>query len=227
MHSSGQDRVLPIQSGPESRPLKRHHTPRYYAHRVKESLTTRVSKMICAIFLGLLFIVGFITFILWLSLRPHRPRFHIHEFSVPGLGQESGFENAQITVNASARNPNQNIGIRYDSMEGSVYYRDQKIGTKPLMHEPFSQEPKNTTVIDGTFSGATLTVSSQRWMEFTNDRARGMVVFRLELTSMIRFRVSSWESKRHRMHANCDVDVGPDGLILPGSKNRKCPVYFA
>lgn len=220
---------LPIHRDPAepARPLKRHHTARYYVHRVRESLTTRVSKLICAIFLSLLLIVGIITFILWLSLRPHRPRFHVHEFSVPGLNQETGFDNAQISFNVSARNSNQNIGIRYDSMAGSVYYRDQKIGSIPVLLDPFYQEPKSTRLINGVFSGATLTVNSKRWMEFINDRNRGTVVFRLELTSTIRFRVSSWESKRHRMYANCDVDVGPDGLILPISKNRKCPVYFS
>ncbi|KAF4350876.1 hypothetical protein CsatB_012147 [Cannabis sativa] len=221
---------LPIQRNNrenQPQPLKRHHTARYYVHRVHESLSTRVSKMICAIFLSLLLIVGIISFILWLSLRPHRPRFHIHEFSVPGLGQDTGFENARITFNASARNSNHNIGIRYDSMDGSVYYRDQKIGSTPLIMEPFYQEPKSTRLINAAFSGATLTVNSQRWREFMNDRAKGTVVFRLELTSTIRFRVSSWESKRHRMYANCDVDVGPDGLILKISKDRRCPVYFA
>ncbi|PON41041.1 Late embryogenesis abundant protein [Parasponia andersonii] len=218
---------LPIQRGPEPQPIKRHNTARDYVHRVHESLTTRVSKLICGIFLSLLLLVGIITFILWLSLRPHRPRFHIHEFSVPGLSQENGFENARISFNASARNSNQNIGLRYDSMNGSVYYRDQKIGSTPLIPEPFYQEPKSTRDIIGAFSGATLTVNSQRWKEFMNDRARGTVVFRLEFASTIRFRVSSWESKRHRMYANCDVDVGPDGLILPISKNRKCPVYFS
>lgn len=211
----------------EPRPIKRHHTAHYYVHRVRESLTTRVSKLICAIFLSLLLLVGIITFILWLSLRPHRPRIRVHEFSVPGLNQATGFENARISFNASARNSNHNIGIQYDSVDGSVYYRDQKIGSTPLVSEPFYQEPKTTTVIDGSFSGATLTVNSQRWQEFLNDRARGTVVFRLELTSTIRFKVSSWESKRHRMYANCDVDVGPDGLILAISKDKRCPVYFS
>ncbi|KAL5578959.1 hypothetical protein UlMin_011401 [Ulmus minor] len=219
---------LPIQSAtPERRqPYKRHHTARYYAHRVHESLSTRVSKLICAIFLSLLFFIGVITFILWLSLRPHRPRFHIHQFSVPGLGQESGFENARITFNASARNSNHNIGIYYDTMDGAVYYRDQKIGSTSLL-QPFYQEPKNTKVVEGEFIGATLTVNSRRWTEFMNDRSKGMVVFRLEFTSTIRFKISSWESKRHRMHANCDVDVGPDGSILASSKERRCPVYFS
>ncbi|KAK7343562.1 hypothetical protein VNO77_12378 [Canavalia gladiata] len=213
-------------AGPNPKPMKRHRTARYYVHRVHESLTTRVSKIICATFLGLLAIVGLITFILWLSLRPHRPRFHIHEFNMPGLTQQSGFENARITFNVTARNSNQNIGVYYESMDGAVYYRDQKIGSTSLLN-PFYQEPKNTTEVDGDLSGATLTVSSQHWAEFQSDRADGSVVFRLEVTSVIRFKISTWDSKRHTMHANCDVGVGPDGSLLSNYKDKRCPVYFS
>ncbi|KAI4295843.1 hypothetical protein L6164_035843 [Bauhinia variegata] len=219
---------IPIQHEPHPRdkPIKRHHTARYYVQRVQDSLTTRVSKLVCSIFLSLLAILGLITFILWLSLRPHRPRFYIHEFSIPGLGQESGFENAQITFNVTARNSNHNIGVYYEAMDGSVYYKDQKIGSTPLLY-PFFQEPKNTTVVDGVLSGATLTVSSQRWTEFQSDRSKGSVVFRLELTSVIKFKISTWDSKRHRMHANCAVGVGQDGMILEIYKDKRCPVYFS
>lgn len=211
---------------PNPKPVKRHHTARYYVHRVQDSLTTRVSKIICAIFLGLLAIVGLITFILWLSLRPHRPRFFIHEFTMPGLAQNTGFENAQISFNVTARNSNQNIGVYYESMNGSVYYRDQNIGSMPLL-SPFYQDPKNTTEVDGVLTGATLTVTSHRWSEFQIDKGDGSVVFRLELTSVIRFKISTWDSKRHRMHANCEVGVGPDGSLLPLYKDKRCPVYFS
>lgn len=227
MHNNDHIPVHHVQgSNPKPVKLNRHHTMRYYVHRVHESLTTRVSKMICATFLGLLFIVGLITFILWLSLRPHRPRFHIHEFNIPGLTQDSGFENAVITFKVSARNSNQNIGVYYESMDGAVYYRDTKIGYTPLLY-PFYQQPKNTTEVDGDLSGATLTVSSQRWSEFQSDRADGSVVFRLELTSVIRFKISTWDSKRHTMHANCNVGVGPDGSLLTLYKDKRCPVYFS
>lgn len=224
MHNSTR---IPIGHASDPGPLKRRHTARYYAHLVHDSLTTRVSKIICTIFLGLLLIIGMVTFILWLSLRPHRPRFHIQEFSVPGLGQATGFDNAQISFNATARNSNHNIGIYYDAMDGSLYYRDQQIGSITQLLQPFYQEPKNTTVVEGVFTGASLTVNSQRWMEFSDDRTRGTVVFRLQLTSTIRFKIWSWQSKRHRMYANCEVSVGPDGLILPISKEKRCPVYFS
>ncbi|KAK6149800.1 hypothetical protein DH2020_017325 [Rehmannia glutinosa] len=222
------DTHIPIQSGtPEYRHVKRHHTARYYAHRVKESLSTRVSKLICTIFLTLLFLVGLIAFILWLSLRPHRPRFHVQEFSIPELAQEIiGLENVQIIYSATARNANQNIGIYYDSTQLTVYYEEQSIGGAHLLF-PFYQEPKNTTVIAGQLGGTNLTVTSQRWHQFMADLGRGEVAFRLEITSTIRFRIWTWDSKRHKVHANCPVGVGPDGLILPNYKDKRCPVYFS
>ncbi|GFP79083.1 protein yls9 [Phtheirospermum japonicum] len=220
------DYRIPVQTTPQDRPIKRHHTARYYAHRVKESLTTRVSKLICSIFLTLLFLVGIISFILWLSLRPHRPRFHVQGFSLPDVAQEGGFQNAQIIYNVTARNSNQNIGVYYDSMQVAVFYEDQSIGGASVLF-PFYQEPKNTTVIAGQLSGAALTVTSQRWQQFMAARTRGEVVFRLEVTSVIRFRISTWDSKRHRMHANCPVGVGPDGLLLPSYRVNRCPVYFS
>ncbi|XP_073281435.1 NDR1/HIN1-like protein 3 [Primulina huaijiensis] len=220
------ENMIPIQSTPENRTTHRQHTARYYAHRVKESLTTRVSKLICTIVLALLFLVGIISFILWLSLRPHRPRVHIEEFSIPELAQDSGFQNMQIIYNVTARNANQNIGVYYDSMQLTVYYQDQSIGGS-LVLSSFYQEPKNTTIVAGTLSGATLTVTSERWQQFMAARAQGQVAFRLDVVSVIRFKISSWDSKHHKMHVDCPVGVGPDGLILPIYKGKRCPVYFS
>ncbi|KAA8515462.1 hypothetical protein F0562_018927 [Nyssa sinensis] len=212
---------VPIQApSPQPRPLKRHHTARYYVHRVKESLTTRISKLVCAIFLSIIFFVGIITFILWLSLRPHRPRFHIRGFSIPGLAQQNGFENAQVNFNVTARNANLNIGVFYDAMDVTLYYQDLGIGRTSLLF-PFYQEPKNTTVLAGVLSGASLTVTNQRWAQFLADRSRGTVIFRLEVSSTIRFKVSKWNSRHHKMHANCAVGVGPDGLILASYKDKR------
>lgn len=217
---------IPIEPNQGNRPIHRHHTARYYAHIVKESLTRKVSKLICAIFLALLFLVGLITFILWLSLRPHRPRFHVQQLSIPGLGQGGGFENAQIIYNVTARNANQNIGIYYDEpMQLSVTYQGVRIGGQPVL-APFYQGPKNTTILEGQLGGATLTLTSQQWQQFMGNRARGEVVFQIEITSVLRFKISTWDSKRHTVHANCPAGVGPDGLLLPRYRIRKCPVYF-
>ncbi|KAB1201333.1 Protein NDR1 [Morella rubra] len=150
----------------------------------------------------------------------HPPEIYVHEFFVPGLDQATALKNVEISFNVTVRNPNQNIGIFYDSMNGSVYYNDQQIGTKPLLF-PFYQEPKNTTVVADV-----ITVSSQRGTELMGDLAAGKVVFRLQITSTIRFKISTWDSKHHQAHASCDISVGRDGTILPISKDKRCPVYF-
>ncbi|MFS8015356.1 hypothetical protein Hanom_Chr15g01355441 [Helianthus anomalus] len=105
-----------------------HHNTKYNAHHVQDSLTTRVTKLICAVFLSILFTVGLVTFILWLGLRPHRPRFHVQQFSFPSLAEPNGFSTAQLTFNVTARNPNIEIGIYYDTVNLTLYYRDQVRG---------------------------------------------------------------------------------------------------
>ncbi|KAK9051765.1 hypothetical protein SSX86_028393 [Deinandra increscens subsp. villosa] len=225
IHNTPDDRLNSRPHVNQGRQLRRHHTTRYYIHRVKESLTTRISKLICAVFLSLVFIVGLITFILWLSLRPHRPRFHIHEFSIPSLAQDNGLASAQATYNVTARNANLNIGIYYDTMHITLYYQNQNIGEQPLLF-PFYQPPKNSTILYSTLSGTHLVIDEARWASLVAARMRGTVMFRLEVASVIRFKVAGWTSKEHKMHANCNIGVGPDGMLIPSYSIPKCPVYF-
>ncbi|KAJ4977110.1 hypothetical protein NE237_002216 [Protea cynaroides] len=217
---------LPIHN----QPTKRHHKTHYHVQRVRESLTSRVGKFLCATLLSLLLVSGIVVFILWLNLRPHRPRFHIRSFSFPALAQDTGFENAQITFNVTIRNSNQKIGIYYYTMKGAVYYQDQPIGGSQLPFPssfPYYQEPKNTVWIQGQLNPpTTLVITNDRWKALMADRSAGKVLFRLELKSTIQFKVQMWDTKRHTMHATCLVTVGHDGQILPVSKNKKCPLYF-
>ncbi|XP_043689429.1 NDR1/HIN1-like protein 2 [Telopea speciosissima] len=231
MSTTGEIPTHTSATSPSNQPTKRDRRPRYHVQQVRESLTKRVVKCLCGTLLTLLLVVGILGFILWLSLRPHRPRFHSTNFLFPALAQDNGFDNAQITFNVTIRNPNQNMGVYYYSMEGEVYYREQRIGATPLSLPssfPYYQESKSTIWIPGQLSvPTTLVVNDLRWTELMEDRATGTVWFRLELTSRIRFKISMWESKPHRMHATCHVAVGQDGLILPVSKGKRYTLYFS
>ncbi|XP_010910294.1 protein NDR1-like [Elaeis guineensis] len=207
---------------PSPPPPSHHHVQRlrtlFKAHRVRESLTTRACKLLCSFFLSLLLAAGVILFVLWLSLRPHRPRFHVSSFSAPVLSPSAG---TAFSFDVSDRNPNGNIGIFYDAVAGSVFYRDNRVGSEPKLAGPFYQPPKNTTVIHGAVDGASLSPE-----ELAADLRSGRVGFRLELSTTIRFRVSTWDTHRHRLHVSCSVEVGPDGAILAASKSRRCSLYF-
>lgn len=117
--------------------------------------------------------------------------------------------------------------IHYDSIDSTIYYREQAIGTASLATEAFDQESKNTTMFYKEISGPSLTVSGQRWIDMQSDRTAGSVSFRLEITSVIKFEVfSRWNTKKHKMHASCPAVVGPDGLLLPSFREERCSIYF-
>ncbi|CAH9082374.1 unnamed protein product [Cuscuta europaea] len=215
------------------RPIKisgRSHTARYYFHQVKDSLTTRLSKFILSIILGGLFVIALIAFILWISLRPHRPRVRVEYFSFPALGNGSaaaaGRDAHSISFNVTVRNSNQNIKIHYDAVLVKVSYDGQTIGNASFPKR-FYQGAKNTTAFAGSITGAALNASSQHWTRLVAGASRGLVVFGLDLTSTIRFKVgSTWKSREHRMNTNCGVGIGTDGMLAAAYKDRICPMYF-
>lgn len=212
---------LPIQARPDpTRNPPRHVRTRRYAHLVQESLTSRFAKCVCSIFLSLMLLVGVIFFVLWLSLRPHRPRFYLNSFSLarPGGGSSSS-PVAAAAFNVSDRNPNQNVGIYYGDVTGSVYHRDGLVASGHVMDQ-FYQPSKSTTLMQGQLpAAANATLPSA-------DAGTGRVELRFELQSTIRFKVNMWDSRRHNMHVSCDVVVGGDGNLLPEYVNERCSIYF-
>ncbi|KAJ4982456.1 hypothetical protein NE237_033293 [Protea cynaroides] len=221
---------IPIHTAPTNQPTKRRQKARHYVHRVRESFSTRVTKFLCSILLILLLVIGIIFFILWLSLRPHRPRVHIKSFSFPALAQDNGFDNAQITFNVSIRNPNLNMGVYYNAMVSALYFQDQRIGGTPLplpSPSPYYQKPQTTTSIEAQLGvPSTLVITDERWKALMVARVKGTIWFRLDVTSTIQFKIATWRSKHHKMHASCQVAVGQDGIILPVSEEKRCPLYF-
>ncbi|KMT04021.1 hypothetical protein BVRB_8g187240 [Beta vulgaris subsp. vulgaris] len=224
---------LPIHrvgNGPKPN-FQRHHTFRYYAHRVKESLTTRIFKFICTIFLFILFFLGLIAFIVWLSLRPHRPRFHIEDFSIPGLAQAQQTvapESVAVNMNVTIRNPNHKVVYHYDSIQCVIFYQGQIVGGTPLVAEPFDQGSKNTTILTTGLGGPILAINTSHWMQMQRDFAAGKVQFRLQITSVIKFEIQSWgkTTKKHKLHVNCAAPVGPDGSVLHNLTDKRCPAYY-
>ncbi|WOK91877.1 NDR1/HIN1-Like protein 3-like [Canna indica] len=199
---------------------------RVSAHRVRETLTTRFAKCLCSILLSLILVVGIILFILWISLRPHRPRFHLAAFAIPGIAHPAGLAGSAISFRVTDRNPNQDIGIYYGVISGSVFYKNRLIASGSQVMSPFYQPPKNTTVIAGKVAGARIKAGSALATQLPGIAAGGRVELRFELRSTIRFKVKVWDTHQHNLHVECLVAVGSDGNILPESKDIKCSIYF-
>ncbi|KAJ3693632.1 hypothetical protein LUZ60_009112 [Juncus effusus] len=207
------------------RALPNHPPPRHFSRSTRESLTNRLSKHLCSFVLSALLLVAFIMFLLWLALRPHRPRFHVSSFSTsPFPPSESS--SPYFTVQLSIRNPNRKIGFFLGPISGSVHYRGNPIGSNTNLGGPFYQPPQSTKTVGGRFDSGLIGPFNTAGMQ--NDLSEnGSVGFKVVLKTSLRFRVSAWEPRgAHTMHVSCDVVVGPDGQIMAESKNRRCSIYF-
>ncbi|XP_072995157.1 NDR1/HIN1-like protein 13 [Typha latifolia] len=207
---------------PPPTPTFLHLRTRFRVRPTRNPHLHRAAKLICASVLFFLFAAAFLLFLLYLALRPHRPRFHVSTFSATGLSSSSPAPtfNTQISI----RNPNEKIGMYFGPIAGSVYYLDEPVGPAEALAGAFYQPPKNTTTIGGTLGGGQVGEVAAAGM--AADQTAGAVAFRIELSSTVRFKVSTWDTHRHKMHVSCGVKVGSDGEILPDYKEKRCDIYF-
>ncbi|KAK3145388.1 hypothetical protein QOZ80_3BG0252250 [Eleusine coracana subsp. coracana] len=201
---------------------------RRIARRTRESCAAVLANTLCSLLLGLLLVAAVILFVLWLSLRPHRPRFNIVSFSISG-GLDPAFSpaGASLEFNVTDRNPNRHIGIYYDAVHASVHFYDALVAAGPAFASGWYQPNKTTTSITGLLDVIGPRTTDTSWLSFSAAVQAGRVPLRLQLTTAIRFRVSNaLHSGRQKMHVTCDLLISAHGNLLPDSVGAACDRYF-
>ncbi|XP_066346015.1 NDR1/HIN1-like protein 10 [Miscanthus floridulus] len=190
----------------------------------------RCTRLLCSAFLTVLLIAGVVLFVVYLAVRPHRPRFHVTAFSASGIAPSSpGGAGAggpvALSGQLSIRNPNRDIAFFYDRFYLSVEYRgadvvkDQALTTAPLY-----QPPKTTSPL--TFQGVAASVAGG---DMARDAAEagGRVELTVKVRSRIRARLAFWGNRHwHPLHVGCEVAVGLDGQLLAEYLQKRCSIDF-
>ncbi|KAG2481187.1 protein NDR1-like [Panicum virgatum] len=199
-----------------------------HAGRARDSCAAGLANTLCSLLLGLLLVAAVVLFVLWLGLRPHRPRFNIASFSVAGgLDPDSSPAGTSLAFNVTDRNPNRHIGIYYDAVHASVHFYDALVASGPAFAARWYQPNKTTTSITGFLDVLGPATTDASWPSFSAAVRAGRVPLRLQLATAIRFRVTNaFHSGRQRMHVSCDLLVGVEGNLLPESHGAACDRYF-
>lgn len=148
-------------------------------------------------FLRLAIGLGFSLLMLWLILRPHKPRYYVDYASLSQLNLTEKTPISRMEFNVTVRNPNGKMGIYYDKMEWNVYYENQSISSSDL--PPFYQHHKNTTFLHPAFTG-----------KYQKNSSRGEVEMILRLHSKVRFKIwflKSWDLKMRVKCGHIHVNV--------------------
>nr|ADA67934.1 putative harpin-induced protein 1 [Wolffia arrhiza] len=200
----------------------------YYRPAIPPPQRKKPTRCLCCLFstflavmLGLVILFAVLVLVLWLVFRPVYVEANVRtatlsQFNLTAISGENG-----LTYNLSAvvdlRNPNDRMGIYYDSVEATASYEGMRLGFSSLPH--FYQATKNTTTLYPAMSGLSIiSLSSSEFQTFELQRRAGSFDVTLELRCRIRFKLGSdFRTASTTMRVRCDMAL-PFGLPSRGSK---------
>lgn len=189
----------------------------------RPNCSVRLLRCFCAISFAILSVIAVAIFVTWLAIRPHKPKYHLDSGAVSRLAISNGTITTTMNFNISSRNPNERVGIFYDSMEALVLYDTVKIANASV--PKFFQSQKNTTVISPVVRGQSVHVVPGTFTGLKAESLTGQLVLEVKLIARIRFQVARWTSRHYKMRVSCAGAVLDLSGVKP-LKPQKCMVYF-
>ncbi|XP_058071382.1 protein NDR1-like [Magnolia sinica] len=169
-----------------------------------------------------LFLMGVIALLLWVSLSPKRPTYTIIHLSVPALnGRNTTLPVDDASMNTTVdfwleiTNPNNESGIYYDDINITIYFDDENVGATTIssFNQGYEKSIRPESVYTNRrFSKAVYRAVSSGTMD-------------LKVGVATKFRNKTWglKSKHHGMDLQGTVKIGSDGKIY--RKNKKVKLH--
>uniref|UniRef100_A0A0E0H6B4 Late embryogenesis abundant protein LEA-2 subgroup domain-containing protein n=1 Tax=Oryza nivara TaxID=4536 RepID=A0A0E0H6B4_ORYNI len=153
---------------------------------------TRCTKLLCSWFLSLLLVAGVLLFVVYLVVRPHRPRFHVAAFTAAGV--QSGGGPVALSGQLTIHNPNHDLAFFFGRVYMSVQYRgdgEVVVDGKDLTGGPLYEPPRGTSAVG--FEGVAVPAGAATDMMARDAAAAaaggggGGVAFTVKVRSRIRY----------------------------------------
>ncbi|GER51633.1 late embryogenesis abundant protein [Striga asiatica] len=191
--------------------------PQGYQYDPESAQRATCLRRIFAFVIGLVVILGTITFIVWLVLRPQLPEFRVDSFSISNftLGNNS-LVSFTSEIRLTARNPNKKMRLAYDHIVAEIFYKSESLSETTV--PPFWQDTRNETSLTANFAAAGSFVERPVADEMNSDRSRsGNVNFNLRMLSRVKFEAKAWRTRRRFLKVFCgDLIVGIPSNGRPG-----------
>ncbi|CAA0825252.1 Late embryogenesis abundant (LEA) hydroxyproline-rich glycoprotein family [Striga hermonthica] len=167
------------------------------------------SRRFLAFTIGLIVVLGAVTLIIWLVLRPQVPQFRVDSVTLSNLTvSDNSLVSFTSQVRLTARNPNRRLTLAYDRLDAAVYYRSWSLADTVL--PPFSLGTKSETQLTANFSSVGNFVERVAADGMNRERgSRGSIGLNLRVLSRVRFRTNAWRTRVRLLQVFCgDLEVG-------------------
>ncbi|XP_022144729.1 NDR1/HIN1-like protein 10 [Momordica charantia] len=158
------------------------------------------------ILVTIIILAGLAVLIIWLVFRPNKVKFHVTDTKLTQFNLTDNQLRYNLALNLTVRNPNNRIGVYYDTIEAAAVYKDQRLQTQWL--PPFYQGHKTTAVLAPTFDGQQLLLlAGEGLTQFNAEKVAGVYDIDVELRLRIRLKFGAVRVGKFKPKVGCEFKV--------------------
>lgn len=175
-------------------------------HKGCECERHRLHRKLCLGLLALIALAGFVVLVVWLALRPHKPKFYLQDLSVLCLNVTPPastylFTTMQATV--AARNVMDKVGIYYDRVDVYAQYKNTAITVPAQLPVQYQGHNDQSVWSPYLASMDSVQLPSELAVALAQDETAGYVLIDIRVDGQIRWKVGSWISGHYHLRVNC------------------------
>nr|ABK22753.1 unknown [Picea sitchensis] len=179
------------------------------------------------VLLAFLLIVLFVILVIFLALHPHKPRFYLQNATVRELNVSDGLLTSSLQFTVLSHNPNDRIGVLYDSLSIYASYLGQQI-TDEYRLPHFYQDDNDFNVLNPVLCGNSVPLAAVVCEHLNSERQNGLLSLSLRMDGRIRWKVGTWTSGHYHLNVNCWTISGMGnndfGGQVPIQQDTRCHV---
>lgn len=169
----------------------------------------------CRCMFSFIFTTGLTALFMWLSLRGSNPKCSIQNFYVPALNLSANStvrsSNHSIYFDLKLDNGMKDKGVRYDDLNLTFYYSPNNTGYNNLPIGNYTISRFYQGHGKDTHRKALVETRGVPWANASKAVSNGTVVFRLDLSTKVRYKILFWYSKKHKLMVGANVNVNATG----------------
>ncbi|KAJ4845147.1 hypothetical protein Tsubulata_018410 [Turnera subulata] len=98
------------------------------AEKVKDAANNGMLRLVLLFIAGLVVLIGFLIFLVWLILQPKKPEFILQDITLYSLNiTQPNYLTTSLQVTLTTKNPNAKVGISYEKVDVFASYHNQQI----------------------------------------------------------------------------------------------------
>ncbi|XP_008813459.1 NDR1/HIN1-like protein 1 [Phoenix dactylifera] len=163
----------------------------------------KVFRRLFACFLCLIIVVLFAILVIWLVLRPSKPRFNLQDATVTNFNLAApNLLSFTVQITIGSRNPNDRIGIYYDRLDVYADYKGQQITAATALPTGY-QGHDDFSVWSPYLYGNNVPLAQYLAVAVDQDESAGFILIYFKIDGRLRWKVGTWISGNYHIDVNC------------------------